>query len=182
MKSSPQGNPINTEPQADDPLTEFIEEYKLHKIKANLIEEGITIDFLVSRTQDEISSIAQELTSKEIQQQKLIFAVTTRKQKMKSSPQENPINAEEIKEQKANNAPLMCREKCGKNADKGKWGYCSVCYLTKPIVTLNRDNHSKVLILEYDNKREYILCKPEERFHVYRDAIDDVLRNTFNVC
>merc|ERR1712129_354629 len=60
----------------------FIHTYKLQKIGDTLRTEGITIDFLLSQSDDQIKQIARELSSKLIQQNKFIYAVY----KLKANP------------------------------------------------------------------------------------------------
>merc|ERR1712154_367233 len=58
-----------------DDIRNFVEKYKLDKLKHKIITEGITVDFLLSQTDDQIDAISRELTFKAIQRNKFKFAV-----------------------------------------------------------------------------------------------------------
>eukprot|EP01083_Nonionella_stella_P104446 299354_1 len=78
----------------------WIKEYKLQKLEGAIIEEGITVPFLLSQSDESIQAIAKELSgSSYIQEQKFIYAVQQIKQKQH---QEHPcISLEKSKDNKS---------------------------------------------------------------------------------
>ena len=64
----------------DVEMQQFIDKYKLSKIAQEIYDNDLTIDFLLSQTEDEIAEIAEELTSKGIFQKKFKYAVAQIKQ------------------------------------------------------------------------------------------------------
>eukprot|EP00485_Elphidium_margaritaceum_P017795 CAMPEP_0202726622 /NCGR_PEP_ID=MMETSP1385-20130828/184706_1 /ASSEMBLY_ACC=CAM_ASM_000861 /TAXON_ID=933848 /ORGANISM="Elphidium margaritaceum" /LENGTH=259 /DNA_ID=CAMNT_0049392845 /DNA_START=108 /DNA_END=887 /DNA_ORIENTATION=- len=59
----------------DQALAEFIIKYKLQQLSDVLVSEGITCEFLMSQSEQEINEISKELTPFKIQQNKFKFAV-----------------------------------------------------------------------------------------------------------
>ena len=68
----------------DNELKEFITKYKLKKLEEIFLNEGITIEFLISLSDQQIDEISKELTSKSIQQNKFKFAVNELKKDKKN--------------------------------------------------------------------------------------------------
>merc|ERR1712130_64045 len=68
-------NSKNGDDYGCDDIRNFVEKYKLTKLKHKIITEGITVDFLLSQTDDQIDAISRELTFKAIQRNKFKFAV-----------------------------------------------------------------------------------------------------------
>jgi len=74
------------ENQEDDiELKKFIKKYKLNQLEKILLNEGITIKFLISLCDEQIDEISKELTSKLIQQNKFKFAVNELKKDKKKN-------------------------------------------------------------------------------------------------
>lgn len=65
-----------SENEDEKKLKQFINKYKLNKLSKALLNEEITIEFLISQTEQQIDEISKELTSKLIQQNKFKYAVT----------------------------------------------------------------------------------------------------------
>merc|ERR1719461_575760 len=67
--------PVVTSSMDDVRLRKFIQKYKLQKISKDLLDEGITMDFLMAQSEQQLDAIAMELTPRVIQQNKFKFGV-----------------------------------------------------------------------------------------------------------
>eukprot|EP01083_Nonionella_stella_P059813 156535_1 len=76
----------------DKELQQFIDQFKLNKIKSKLIEEGVTVPFLLSLSTCHVKQTATEITQSVLQQQKLIFAVSELKKKHNNNSRKRSLS------------------------------------------------------------------------------------------
>eukprot|EP01084_Bolivina_argentea_P144867 254067_1 len=94
--ATPNSNDNNNDDPEITNLKDFIKKYKLHKLEDVMLDEGLTMHFLLQETVN-LQLIAQDLTSKYTQQQKFIYAVNEFKKQNKNYKQEQFPNNNESK-------------------------------------------------------------------------------------